>query len=201
MDEKTKKLVMERFDALPKSVQEVITSSNYQDTLIEIGKQFGLNVEQMGSLELETTLVMMGLNPVKDFEADLTRELNVEKEKGSQIVKDINEKVFLKIRDLLKLMNTPAGEEPDLEETEAPTQSIAVETQTTNKDEDENTQILNTAGIEIVPEKLEIAGAVKPTVPSSNPAIPPKPSILEQKLSAPVKTEAVKTEHSLNNLT
>ena len=116
MDEKTTKLIKERFDTLPEAVKEAILSSQYTDTLIEIGKQYSLNVEQMGQLEQNTTLVMMGLIPTKDFESELTRELHLDKTRGSQIVKDINEKVFFRIRELLKLMNTPAGEEPSLDE-------------------------------------------------------------------------------------
>lgn len=116
MDENTQKIIKEKFDALPKSIQEIILSSNYQDTLVEIGKENQLNINQMGTLELETTLVMMGLTPTKDFETELTRELEVPAIKSSQMVKEINEKIFLKIRDLLKLMNTPQGEEPSVDE-------------------------------------------------------------------------------------
>lgn len=111
MDEETTKMIKERFDALPKMIQDIILSTNYEETLIEIGKQYQLNVEQLGTLEQETTLTMMGLTPIKDFEGELTRELNVDKMKGNQIVKDINEKIFLSIMALLKLMNTPPGEE------------------------------------------------------------------------------------------
>ena len=117
MDENTKKIIKERFDSLPENIQELIMSSNYENTLIDIGKKYQLNVEQMGILERETTLVIMGLSPTKDFEIELTRELSVDKIKGNQIVAEINEKIFLAIRDLLKLMYTPAGEKPSLEET------------------------------------------------------------------------------------
>ena len=113
MDEKTIKMIKERFNTLPQMIQEVILSSNYEETLIEIGKQYGLNVKQLGMLNRETTLTMMGSTPIKDFETELTRELNVEKTKGKQIAKDVNEKIFLKIQELLEIMNTPAEEKPD----------------------------------------------------------------------------------------
>src|SRR3989338_8064204 len=136
MDDNVKKIIKEKFDALPKAIQEMILSTHYEETLIEIGKQHNLNVELMGIMERETTLVMMGLTPTKDFEVELTRELHIDKLKGSQIVKDINEKIFLRIRELLKLMNTPKGEGPALEEKE--------------KTQGGDTQILNSAGIEII---------------------------------------------------
>lgn len=144
MNENTRKRIKERFDALPESIQEIILSSHYQDTLIEIGKQYQLNVEQLGILERETTLVMMGLTPTKDFEADLIRELNIDETKGTQITKDINEKIFLKIRELLKLMNTPPGENPIVEEEVEEKQDNSV---LANKEGD---TILNQAGIKII---------------------------------------------------
>jgi hypothetical protein len=184
MDDNTTKIIKERFDALPESIQEVILSSNYEETLLEIGKQYNLKVDQLGILERETTLVMMGLTPTKDFETELTRELNVDKIKGSQIVKDINEKVFLKIRDLLKLMNTLAGEEPSLEKSE----------------EEKEHDIMKSAGIEIlngnaketlpIPEKLELNSSKTESHP-----------ILAQKLSGFTQEGVVETHHSLDNIT
>lgn len=175
MDEKTTKLIKERFDALPQSIQEVILSSHYEESLIEIGKQYSLNVEQLGILERETTMTMMGLIPTKDFEDELGHELNIDKLKVSQIVKDINEKIFLRIRDLLKLMNTPAGEEPSIEEEQI--------VEITNKNVDQ--EIMKKAGIEIVEPS--------PISKTPNP-------IFMQKMSKPFQIPMTKTEHSLENL-
>ena len=195
MDENTKKIIKERFDSLPKSIQEIILSTNYQDTLIEIGKQHQINVEQLGILERETTLVMMGLTPTKDFEKELTRELNIDNIKGSQITEDINSKIFLKIRELLKIMNTEPEEVSFTEKTPAKTN---------------DSQILNSAGIEIVPttppaglEKLEIPAPAEKREEILKKIEKPEAvhPILVQKLSSPMQTPMVKTEHTLNNLT
>lgn len=186
MDENTTKIIKEKFDSLPEGIRETILSSNYQETLLEVGKQYQLTVGQMGTLEMETTLVMMGLTPTTDFEVELIRELNVDKTKGYQIVKDINEKIFLKIRELLKSMNTPKGEGSPVEEV--------------NEAQINDTQILNSAGIEIIPDlsampraqlmqagKLELGAGTNP--------------ILSQKLLTSIKIPTVKTDHSLSNLT
>jgi hypothetical protein len=197
-EENTTKIIKEKFDALPQMVQEVILSSDYQNTLVKIGQQYNFNVEQMGILERETTMAMMGLTPLKDFEKELTRELNIDREKGANIVKDINEKVFLRIRDLLKLMNTPTGEEPTVDENAEGTQMKIgridaimpkrVDLKTPEKDVRPDVQTLSNAGIEIIPGELEI--------------LPPQtPSILAQKLSTPVQTPPVKTDHSLPGIT
>ncbi|KKQ28017.1 MAG: hypothetical protein US45_C0055G0009 [Candidatus Nomurabacteria bacterium GW2011_GWA1_37_20] len=191
MDEDIIKTIKEKFDSLPESIQEMILSTHYQETLIEIGKQYQLNVEQLGILERETTLVMMGLTPTTNFEAELTRELHVDTVKGSQVVKDINEKIFLKIRELLKLMNTPVGETPSVEETE-----------NTQKND---TEVLNSAGIGIIPEKLELGTSEKPAENREDILEKiEKPEethpILTQKLSTSVQIPTVKTEHTLQNL-
>jgi hypothetical protein len=212
MDENTKKIIKEKFDALPEIIQGIILSSNYQDNLIEIGKRHQLNVEQLGILEQETTLAMMGLTPIKNFEAELTHELNVDKEKGSLITKEVEEKVFLKIRELLKLMNTPAGEEPNLEGTPSipgtPVQNGFIKPIQKNLEEEKaaDNQVLNSAGIEIIPEKLEITTKDNTPAPiQNNEEITEdyrmqKSSILAQKLSTPVKIPSIKTEHSLPNM-
>jgi len=211
MDENTTKIIKERFDALPESVQEVILSSNYQNTLIQIGQQFNLNVEQLGKLEVETTMTMMALVPMADFETELTHELGIDKEKGIQIVRDINEKVFLKIRDLLKLMNTPTGEEPTVDESVEETQikvsridsMMPKKIEIKEPEHNNEVQTFRNAGIEILPEENNLPVTEKleiPTIQKPAPVVP-TPSILAQKLSAPMQTPAVKTDHTLPNIT
>ncbi|MDO8658983.1 MAG: hypothetical protein Q7K54_00105 [Candidatus Parcubacteria bacterium] len=225
MDEKTTKLIKERFDALPDSIKEVILSSHYEESLIEIGKQYNLNVEQLGIVERETTLTMMGLTPTKDFEGELARELSIDRTKVSQVVKDINEKIFLKIRELLKLMNTPAGEEPSVEENSPlespknvpvfsqrpPATSFEPEgSQNLNGPKEEikvNAEILKSAGIEIIEQAPTTsttfpATIAPPVTPPITPlATPPvSGSILEQKMVKPFQIPMVTTEHSLENI-
>jgi hypothetical protein len=196
MDDNTTKIIKERFDSLPESIQEVILSSNYEETLLEIGKQYNLRVDQLDILERETTLVMMGLTPTKNFETELIRELHLDNLRGSQIVKDINEKVFLKIRELLKLMNTPAGEEPSLEKTE----------------EEKEHDIMKSAGIEIlngneketlpIPEKLELSSSPRLVEEGAGGGdLKEKHPILAQKLSGFTQGGVVETHHSLDNIT
>lgn len=214
MDEKTTKIIKERFDALPESIKQVFISSNYEETLLEIGKKYQLKVEQLGALETETSLVMMGLTPTKDFEINLTRELGIDTEKSSQIIKEINEKVFFRIRELLKLMNTPPGEEPVLSEEEDEIKNTGTDWNPLppkNINEKTDKQILHSSGIEIISddkketlpavEKLELSttkGEVKPVIPEKKEEVHP---VLAQKLTGFVKNDIKETEHALNNLT
>jgi hypothetical protein len=115
--------------------------------------------------------------------------MGISKAQANELVEMMNKNVFSRIREAL-IKNSERG-------------SVFEKKQQANQpnNTEKDAQILNTAGIEIlpIPEKLEIPGTIKPTAPNS--PVPPKPSILEQKLSAPVKVPAVKTEHSLNNIT
>jgi len=207
MDEETKKMIKERFDALPKMVQDAILSSDYESSLVEIGKKYQLTVGQMGMLEQETTLTMMGLTPIENFETELTRELNVDKIKGGQIVTDINEKIFLNIRELLKLMSTPIDEEP-----------AAVDKELSIKKPDEKkieTDILKSAQIEIMPEEIiaprKEEAMEKPAdmlAKVENPDLITKEiqnekilkSMSSQKLSGSFQIPTVRTEHTLPSL-
>ena len=205
MDENTKKIIQEKFDALPESIREMIMSSHYEDTLITVGQKNNLNVNQMGILERETTLVMMGLTNPKDFETDIVRELNIEKTKGAQIVAEINEKIFLKIRTLLKLMNTPIGEDPDIEDSEQaeinkhilkykiPTK---IETQ-----RDAGEEIFRNAGIEVVDKEGMVQNLATPEIeaPKAEEVLNKQDSIIMQKLSGTVQMPKTTTEYSTNS--
>jgi hypothetical protein len=173
MDEETTKIIKERFDSLPQSVQDVIVSSNYEEALLEIAKNYNLTAGQIDILARETTLIMMGLAPLQDFQNTLTQELKIGKEKGEKIVTDINEKVFLNIRELLKIMNTPTEEEEEEENVEKPQEAGGVAGAEMGKT------------IDAAIEKLK----------DSEPHL-----ILKQKMSIPVQAPEIKTDHSISKI-
>ncbi len=210
MDDNTQKIIKEKFDSLPKTIQEVILSSNYQETLFEIGKRYQLTVEQMGILEQETTLVMMGLTQTKNFETELISELKIDPVKGAAIVGEINEKVFLAIRELLKLMNTPLGEQPVIE-TEVETKKIEsmpiskpAEIKTVEPKEEIRYNIEKPA------EKIEdiLAKLEKPNFANTPTKIPNLtevqkevvPAVILSKLSGSFQIPSKTTEYSLQNI-
>ena len=194
----------ELLEKLPKEIQNIIKESNYQAMLYAIAKENNLNVEQMGSLEKTVTDLMVGTIHPEEFEDALESNLKLPLEKIRKLVNDVNEKIFLKIRESLKLVNKPKSGEPLIEE--------GVENQ--NKE----ATILTKAGIKMVEpalptrtmdirtekpqesreemlkkiEKPELAAEFKPTE-KINP-------ILSQKLLSSIKIPAVKTDHSLPNL-
>ena len=216
MDENTMKIIQEKFDALPESIQEMIMSSHYEDTLIKVVQKNNLTVNQMGVLERETTLVMMGLTNPKDFETDIIRELNVEKAKGTEIVTEINDKIFLKIRTLLKLMNTPVGEDPDIEDSEQAEKDkqnhLKYNTPTKVETPSDHEEIFRNAGIEVVEpvttpptapllhKEGMIQNLATPEIeaPKAEGVLNKQDSIMMQKLSGTVQMPKTTTEHGTN---
>ncbi|MFZ3011600.1 MAG: hypothetical protein WA060_01200 [Minisyncoccia bacterium] len=153
--------IQKKFESLPEDLKWSIMAANVDDNIIEIGQKENLNVEQMGQLSLETHMVMFGFTHPDKFEESVRNSLKLPEEKIHTIVNDVNEKILKEIRE--KLIDSSKI-----------------------KEEENDTEILKSAGIEIVPEKLEIDS--------------PHP-ILAQKLSGLVKNPVVETDHSIENIT
>jgi len=172
--------IQKKFEGLPENLKWAIMGANVDDNIIDIGKEQGLNVEQLGQLSLETYMEMFGFTPPEKFEESVQKSMQLPPEKTHALVEAINEKIFKKIREQL-------GEtHEDVTKASSPETSATTDTE---EEKQKNEQVLKEHGIEIIPEKLELAG------------VPVKPSILEQKISTPVQMPIVKTEHSLENIT
>jgi hypothetical protein len=142
MDEKTQKIIDEQIEKLPKDVREAIISVDFKTKLQEIAKRQKLMIDQGGKLEMETTLVMIGLEPLAYYVENLQRELEVSLMQAREIALDISENIFKPIRESLQEMNDGTdGEEKDIGPNDT-------ETETTEEDRPNETnldrnQILN----------------------------------------------------------
>lgn len=148
MDEETQKIIAEQMKKLPKDVVTAIVSVDYKTKLQEITKRQRLLIDQAGKLEMETTLIMIGLEPLADFVGNLAREMNVNELRAREIALDVSENIFKPIRNSLQKMN----EETQAEE--AGEQKIEEVETTLNRDQilDEiENPILNRPSIRPVP--------------------------------------------------
>lgn len=100
-----------RFDLLPTELQEVITSSDYQTKLFEIAKKYKLTYDKLGQLELETTMVLLGMTPPDEFKLDISEQLKVDDATINNIVKDLNDQIFTPIRQQLMGVYSPEAVE------------------------------------------------------------------------------------------
>src|SRR3989338_6481883 len=192
-----------RFEKLPKEIKNIFNESNYQEILYNIAKEYNLNVMQMGILEKIVTDLIIGAIHSNDFRDIVEDSINLPSEKITELVNNINEKIFKTIRG--KMMALPNTQ---LKIPKTPTQIKNTETQIQKSD----TDILKSHGIEIVPEKLELNSGENASTPSSTfPKGESAPSfgeglgevkkeephpILAQKMSGSFQIPTVKTEHT-----
>ena len=179
MAEITLEEIQKKFESLPEDLKWAVMAANVDENIIDIGQAQGLNVEQMGQLSLETHMVMFGFTHPDKFEESVKNTLKLPDEKIHAIVNMVNEKILKEIRE--KAIGS-SSKEPT--KTETPTEI------NTN-----DTQILDSAGIQLVNEPTSLNSASEEKLKKD------MHGILAQKLSAPVQIPITKTEHTLDNLT
>ncbi len=115
----TREQLKEQINNLPADVREAIISVDYQTKLQEITKRQKLLIDQASKLEMETTLVMIGLEPLSDFIGNLQRELSIPDTRAKEIAVDVSESIFKPIRESLHSMNTDYENEESEQEKNA----------------------------------------------------------------------------------
>lgn len=101
----------DKFNSLPEALQNAITSSDYQQKLINIQQKYKLTVEQLGILEQETSFVLLGITLARDYAGDLKEQLKIDDNTLSGIIADVNTEIFVKIKDILMDIEEGADEE------------------------------------------------------------------------------------------
>lgn len=94
--------IEQRFNALPADVQAYVYSSDMLNTIQALGTKYQLHIDQVGALEAEAADVMTGFSKAEEFVANLKEALGVDDSKAQNIAKDINEQLFVKIRESMK---------------------------------------------------------------------------------------------------
>ncbi len=102
MDDNQKKLIEEQMQRIPAEVREAIEASDWERTVFNIGRAHKMHIDDIDSLSIETILTMIGLEHPKDFPENLQKQTGVSDETLMEIVDEINERLFSKIRNALK---------------------------------------------------------------------------------------------------
>jgi hypothetical protein len=79
-------------------VRDIISTIDTTGEIVKMKEKHNLMLDQISSLELETVLTMIGLEPAENFVSNLKETLEVDEEKANAIAFDINELIFDKIR-------------------------------------------------------------------------------------------------------
>ena len=102
MEIESEKIIEEQVKKLPQEVKDALASENLHNSVVAIGQKHHLHVDQVGLLENEVVLVMMGLvNPV-DLPGELVKELAIETTVADSIAGEVSNSIFMPIREAMK---------------------------------------------------------------------------------------------------
>jgi hypothetical protein len=108
MDELLKGDLLNRFKELPPEIQKVLLSTDLSKSLEEVVNRNKLMIDQAGTLESETLLILLGVEPLDKFIDNLTKNLGVSREKAVILAHDIDELIFKNMREALKKVDALA---------------------------------------------------------------------------------------------
>ena len=94
MTEKTKNLIKEQIEFIPKEAQEVMNTFNWEGMSEEIGKKYLLNEGDRNDLQIEVGLVLVGLEFQELLATNIEQSLNIDKDKAEKISEEADQKIF-----------------------------------------------------------------------------------------------------------
>lgn len=123
-DKETQDIISEQMKKLPTDVKDAVFSVDYSAVLDQITRKNRLLIDQAGKLEVETTLVMVGLEPLADYKKNLMKHLGVDEKEANAIIADVNDLIFKKIRASLQKINEEMEMDETLEEQEIQKENV-----------------------------------------------------------------------------
>lgn len=98
----TKEELNETLKKLPEPVQEVVLSPDTIVLVEEIGSKHSLHVDQKGVFGTELSLMLMGLRSPQEFGHVLKTDGRMSEETSKQIISDVNNKIFIPLRNKME---------------------------------------------------------------------------------------------------
>lgn len=99
MEPTIEQIIEERFDKLPKYVQDYISDPDFKNVVRNIIGKYNLHIDVQGKIEAELVMLLLGVTEPKDFHTNLLREAGLESSVATALTKDINENIFMKIKE------------------------------------------------------------------------------------------------------
>lgn len=106
------------YSKLPPDVQEVFSKMEWLETLKQISAKYSLSDEQIQTLGTETTLVLLGIIHLDEYEKIVKSELGLTQESLEKILAEINESILKNVRP--QLSKTFQQNIDELEEKQTP---------------------------------------------------------------------------------
>ena len=102
-------LLDNRLHYLPEITGQAINSFDWSTKILEIGKKYGLHMDEMEDLQTVVLKSLIGLLPSEEFENNIINALALSPSNADKMITDINEKIFSPIHQFV--MNK--GKAPD----------------------------------------------------------------------------------------
>ena len=102
MTDKLRQIVKEELGKLPKETQEAINSLDWARAVEEIGKKYLLLENGINDLQIETLLVLVGLEDVNDYAQRVENEVGMTKDEAEKIAEEVVNKIFSPISNAIE---------------------------------------------------------------------------------------------------
>ena len=97
MTEKLKQIIKEEVLKLPKEVQEAINSLDWRGIAEEIGKKYKLNESEINDFQVETLLILVGLEEAEFYVRNIENNVGTSKDEAEKISREAFERIFIPI--------------------------------------------------------------------------------------------------------
>lgn len=98
----SEQILKARFEQLPEDIKKAIMATPWEEKLKRISDKHNLHIDQAERLGEETVIVMFGLEHPSNLVANIAKHAEISEEKAEVIAEDLNQEIFLKVRDSLK---------------------------------------------------------------------------------------------------
>jgi hypothetical protein len=102
MTEKLKQIIKEEMVKLPKEAQEAINAFDWEKISEEIGQKYLLNEAEINDFQVETFLVLIGLEYPDSYANNIENEVGTSAEEAEKIADEAEEKIFTPIYNTLE---------------------------------------------------------------------------------------------------
>ena len=102
MTEELKKTIKEELANLPQEGQDAINAVDWVKITEEIGKKFNLEDDEVGDLQTETLLVLIGATDLEFYAVNIENHVNTTKDTANALADEVSKKVFIPIKDILE---------------------------------------------------------------------------------------------------
>ena len=100
MTDKLKQIVKEEIAKLPTTNQEAINGINWAAVSEGVCKRNSLSESETNDLQVQTLLVLIGLESLDDFAGNVEDEVGTSKDEADRIATEITDRIFVPIADI-----------------------------------------------------------------------------------------------------